>query len=997
MYPSHTSRKLLAIVLIAGLLASAFLVLGKNNIQSATAHFSQGLNQTNIEAAEPGSQVQAASVQASMLDVRISAGSDDAEQRVSDGFMYLDSSDLELTNDPGVTKGNQSVGMRFNGITIPQGASIVQAYIEFQVDEASSEATSLVFHGQAADNSATFTTATSNISSRLKTSAVMSWDNIGAWNTVGAKVQTPDLSSVIQEIVNRPGWVSGNSMVIVVDGSGRRVASAYESGAQTAALLHLAYLPAGSTLTPTSLPPTSTSRPPTATSLPPTSTSLPPQPTNTPIATSQPGTINTRVSQKYDDAEQRLSDGHMYLTSSDLEMVDDPSVAKALQVVGMRFNGLNIPQGATITEAYIEFQVDEASNETTSLVFHGQATDNAAMFSSQNNNISSRPKTTSAMNWNNIAAWNTVGARVQSPDLSAVVQEIVDRPGWSAGNSLAIVVDGSGRRVASAFEAAAQAAPLLHVSFITGGGVTPTQPPPTPTKTTQPPTSTPVPSQTSIPPTATRTPTATQLPPTATNSPVPTGQPAVLDVRVTSGNDDAEQRVTDGFMYLNSSDLELTNDPGVAMANQTVGMRFSGVPIPKGALIVQAYLEFQVDEASSEATSLVFHGQATDNAGAFTSAMNDISLRTKTSAAVNWNNIAAWNTVGAKIQTPDLTSIIQEIVNRPGWSSGNSLAIIVDGSGRRVASAYESGTQTAALLHVVYFPIIMTPTPPTPPGATPTPTRTPVPPTPTRTPLPPTPTRTPLPTTSPTPNPSPTPVGQDGNWNMVFNDEFNGNSLDTTKWRTCFWWADVTCSIETNHELELYNPQDVLVQNGILRLRAQKRDMVAWNGVTYHYTSGMVMTGGRSGQINPEFSYTYGYAEARVWVPAGQGLWPAFWMLPVSYNSRPEIDIMEILGHQPTQYHMNYHYVGGDAGTTWTGPDFSAGWHVIGLDWTAQALVWYVDGVEVWRYTDAAHISNEPEYLLLNLAVGGDWPGPPNGNTPFPSYYDVDYVRVWQR
>ncbi len=241
------------------------------------------------------------------------------------------------------------------------------------------------------------------------------------------------------------------------------------------------------------------------------------------------------------------------------------------------------------------------------------------------------------------------------------------------------------------------------------------------------------------------------------------------------------------------------------------------------------------------------------------------------------------------------------------------------------------------------------------------------------------------------------PVGQTGSWRLVFRDEFNGSTLDLSKWHTCFWWADTTCSIETNHELELYNPQDVLVQNGLLRLRAQVRDMVAWNGTTYHYTSGMVMTGGRSGKIPPGFTFTYGYAEALVKVPAGQGLWPAFWMLPASYNTRPEIDIMEILGNQPRVDNMNYHFIGGDSGSTWNGPDFSAGWHVLGLDWEPNAIVWYVDGVETWRYTNQANISNVASYLLLNLAVGGDWPGSPNSTTPFPSYFDIDYVRVWQK
>jgi beta-glucanase (GH16 family) len=240
-------------------------------------------------------------------------------------------------------------------------------------------------------------------------------------------------------------------------------------------------------------------------------------------------------------------------------------------------------------------------------------------------------------------------------------------------------------------------------------------------------------------------------------------------------------------------------------------------------------------------------------------------------------------------------------------------------------------------------------------------------------------------------------VGQSGNWRLVFSDEFNGSSLNTQKWRTCFWWADTTCNIESNDELQIYNPGDVLVQNGMLRLRAQKRNMVGWNGKTYHYTSGMVMSGGASGSIPAEFTFIYGFAEARVKVPAGQGLWPAFWMLPANYNSRPEIDIMEILGQEPRVLTMNYHYIGGDSGSSWTGPDFSAGWHTFGLDWEPEAIVWYVDGVERWRYTDKATIANTAEYLLLDLAVSAIHSGAQQITKNFPSYFDIDYVRVWQK
>lgn len=693
------------------------------------------------------------------------------------------------------------------------------------------------------------------------------------------------------------------------------------------------------------------------------------------VSTVQPTSVNARIASGANDVEQKVSNGYMYFNSSDLELTNDPGVAKDNQSIGLRFTGVSIPKGATITRAYLEFTVDETSSETTSIVFNGQAADNAAAFSSTAYDVSKRSKTSASVSWNNIPAWTSVGAKLQSPDLSGILQEIVKRTGWASGNSLVILINGSGRRVARAYESGSSTAPLLHIEYLPAGS--------TPTATVS------APTPTASAPAATATATA----PAATSTLTTTSSSSVMNKRVSAGADDAEQRVTDGFMYLDSSDLELIYDPGVTKANQNVGMRFTSISIPKGSKITRAYLEFKVDETSSEATSLVLSGQAADNAAAFSTSTSNISSRPKTGASVNWSNLPTWGTVGATIQSPDISPLIQEIVNRAGWASGNSLAIFVNGSGRRVAAAYESGSALAPLLHVEYQPATVSTTAPTPQPTTATPA-----PTATLSPTTPPPTATAVPTNTATPTSSqPMPVGVSGSWKLAFDDEFSASSLDTSKWRTCFWWADTTCSIETNKELELYNPQDVLVQNGLLRLRAQKRDMVAWNGVTYHYTSGMVMTGGRSGSIPPEFSFTYGYAEARVKIPAGKGLWPAFWMLPSDYTTRPEIDIMEILGDQPYAYLMNYHYIGGDAGSTWNGPDFSTGWHVIGLDWEPGAIVWYVDGKEVYRYTAASTISSKPSYLLLDLAVGGTWPGSPDSSTVFPSYFDVDYVRVWQK
>jgi beta-glucanase (GH16 family) len=248
------------------------------------------------------------------------------------------------------------------------------------------------------------------------------------------------------------------------------------------------------------------------------------------------------------------------------------------------------------------------------------------------------------------------------------------------------------------------------------------------------------------------------------------------------------------------------------------------------------------------------------------------------------------------------------------------------------------------------------------------------------------------------------PSGQSDTWNLIFNEEFDGTSINTSKWTTCYWWDDYGCTNVGNNELQWYLSDDVLVNNGTLMLRAQERTVTAKNGKTYGYTSGMITTGRHNWQQSSptRFVFQYGYAEIRAKVPAGKGLWPAFWMLPEDHDSLPEIDVMEVLGHEPNTVHMNFHYQKEDGSydkedAFWSGPNLSTGWHTFAVDWQPNAIIWYIDGTERWRYTDAANIPAEPMYLLVNLAVGGDWPGAPDTSTPLPSYYEVDYVRVWSK
>jgi hypothetical protein len=151
---------------------------------------------------------------------------------------------------------------------------------------------------------------------------------------------------------------------------------------------------------------------------------------------------------------------------------------------------------------------------------------------------------------------------------------------------------------------------------------------------------------------------------------------------------------------LGSSDLELVRDSD----DQTVGVRFAGVPVPRRARIVAAYVQLKVDETGSTPTVLTVAGQASDDAATFTSATRNVSSRPRTTSVVTWSP-EPWTSVGAAglaQRTPDLAPIIQEIVDRAEWASGRALALIVTGTGKRVADSYDGDRAGAPLLHVEY-------------------------------------------------------------------------------------------------------------------------------------------------------------------------------------------------------------------------------------------------------------------------------------------------------
>ena len=240
-------------------------------------------------------------------------------------------------------------------------------------------------------------------------------------------------------------------------------------------------------------------------------------------------------------------------------------------------------------------------------------------------------------------------------------------------------------------------------------------------------------------------------------------------------------------------------------------------------------------------------------------------------------------------------------------------------------------------------------------------------------------------------------------WTEKFADDFNGPVLDTTKWTRCYWWSSGGCTNSGNNELQWYSPGNVVIENGLAKLRAKKETVLRQGGKIFRYTSGMITTGRDSGLLGalPRFQFKYGYMEMRAKVPWGKGLWPAFWALPSSHSWPPEIDAMEIRGQEPATVAMAVHYRDATGsyrhlGTGWSGPDFTQDFHTFAVHWRPDALVWYVDDVPRYTVTDPLAIPHEPMYLLANLAVGGTFAGSPDATTPFPSDLQVDYVRVWQ-
>lgn len=250
-------------------------------------------------------------------------------------------------------------------------------------------------------------------------------------------------------------------------------------------------------------------------------------------------------------------------------------------------------------------------------------------------------------------------------------------------------------------------------------------------------------------------------------------------------------------------------------------------------------------------------------------------------------------------------------------------------------------------------------------------------------------------------------VGPHG-WLLAWHDEFDGPAGSPPN--PTRWGHDIGGHGWGNNEWQYYTDSTAnaaLDGAGALVITATTAPtgtLQCWYGPCKH-TSARLLTKGK-------FEFTYGRVEARIRIPGGQGIWPAFWMLgndidAVSWPACGEIDIMENIGREPTTVHGTIHgpgYSGANGlggGFTLTQP-FSSTYHVFAVEWEPDVIRWYVDSTLYHTRTvadlpaGAAWVFDHPFFILLNVAVGGNWPGYPDATTAFPQHMWIDYVRVYQ-
>lgn len=463
----------------------------------------------------------------------------------------------------------------------------------------------------------------------------------------------------------------------------------------------------------------------------------------------EPVTVCAQIVTGMDDVEESSAgsiSGNRQ--STDIELVDDYGTRGENQHVGLRFTDLNIPRGVYILQAHVQFTCDETNSAACELTISGEAAGDAAPFGMDPYNVSSREPTRAKVPWMP-DPWPVEGqadVAQRTPNVKNLVQEIINRADYQPGGAISLLFNGHGTRTAVAYEGSEAHAPAMVVTY---SYTKPNDPPRV--KLTAPPNETTRMAPATVLLSAqaldedgqiekvafyqgdsllhtayqapysfewTRVPEDTYLlKAIATDDKGDTAHSSVVTLEVlpevvsrtfatfiSSAADDAEESYN-GAVRLNGDDIELVYDSR-RQGRQTVGLRFNKVDIPRQALIKKAVIQFTAHEKTTDGCSLAIQGEDADDSRTFNTLYRDISGRNRTVSTVSW--IAPrWARKGqcaGSEQTTDLKTIVQEIINRPGWTQGNSLSFIITGLGlgKRTAVSYDTSFQKASRLVVQY-------------------------------------------------------------------------------------------------------------------------------------------------------------------------------------------------------------------------------------------------------------------------------------------------------
>ena len=610
---------------------------------------------------------------------RVDHNDDDAEE-ADDGDMYLDSSDLELIESD---EDNEYVGIRFNLIEIPQGTSITSAYVQFTTDETDDDETTLTIKAEATDNSLRFVDEddedneiTHDISNRPTTTASVSWSPAD-WDSngeAGDDQRTPNIKSIIQEVIDRPNWQSDYSLSIIITGDGKRVAESHDGDSGAAPLLTITY---GDVVTATPVV---------------GSVTVPDAPTG---LTAIPG--NTQVTLSWitpTDGGSPITDYLVEFRATTIS-VGPGETALCHAPPG---NPNNV-QTLVVSDSAVSNHLGhgDAVGECVSInpwepFAHGDDTVTEIVTNLTNN----------VLHEFRISAINFIGTGVSSSVVTATpVVGSVTVPDAPTGLT---AIPGSTQVSLTWIAPSDGGSPITDylVEFSDDNGAT---------------------WESFDHDDATVTETVTGL----TNGqeyffrvsainvigtgPAIGGAPEIETSRVDHNDDDAEE-ADDGDMYLDSSDLELIESDE---DNEYVGIRFNLIEIPQGTSITSAYVQFTTDETDDDETTLTIKAEATDNSLRFVDEddedneiTHDISNRPTTTASVSWSP-ADWDSngeAGDDQRTPNIKSIIQEVIDRPNWQSDYSLSIIITGDGKRVAESHDGDSGAAPLLTITYGDVV---------------------------------------------------------------------------------------------------------------------------------------------------------------------------------------------------------------------------------------------------------------------------------------------------